>query len=155
MKTTLHLTLCLLISSFASCVRVPSATITDTYIEIVKPGQSLGLVEVAASKIDSSFGYPIGEREIVAYTIVDRKTHKMIAPDASVKMYFSKKHSKYCWEISPDIFSADVYYSDTITIKPYTWYRLGTEKYKFSVYFFLDEAKGVYMTKFKPDSGAY
>lgn len=145
------------ITSFllVGCMNMPTAKMTNTYIEIVKPGQSLGLVEIKAITIDSTFGYPAEERELVAYTIVDRKTHKMISPDASIKMYFNKKNDRYCWQVSPDLFSADAYYTDTITIKPYTWYRLSTEKYKFSVYFFLDETKGVYISKLKPYPGAY
>ena len=43
-------------------MKIPSATMTSTYIEVIKPGQSLGLVEVSALKIDSTFGYPIAER---------------------------------------------------------------------------------------------
>ena len=155
MRIVFYSICCLVSLLLTSCIKMPSATMTNTYIEIVKPGQSLGLVEVAALKIDSTFGYPIAEREIVAYTIVDRTTHKSISPNGSVKMYFNKKHGKYCWQVSPDLFSADVYYIDTLVLKPSTWYRLTTEKYKFSVYFFLDESKGTYISKLKPYPGAY
>lgn len=155
MKAVTYLSYCAASLLFVSCMKVPSAKMTDTYIEIIKPGQTLGLVEVKALKIDSTFGYPAEEREVLAYTIVDRKTHKSVNPNASINMYFNTKNDKYCWQISPDLFSANVYYSDTINIKPYTWYRLTTEKYHFSVYFFLKETKGVYLSKLKPNPGAY
>lgn len=128
---------------------------TDKYIEITEPGQMLGLVEIQALKIDSVHGYPIKEIEIMSYTIVHKKTHKMIDKDASVKMYFGIPNRKYCWQIRPDIFSADAYYSDTIYIKPFTWYRLATEKYNYTIYFYLDKIKGTYISKYKPNPGAY
>jgi hypothetical protein len=155
MKKILYILCCTISVQLFGCINTPIAKMTDKYIEVVRPGQILGLVEIDALKIDSTFGYPIKEREIVAYTIVDRKNHKRVSPNASIKMYFGDKNDKYCWEVSPDLFSAKVYHTDTLHIKPYTWYRLSTEKYKFSVYFYLDESKGVYKSILKPYPGAY
>lgn len=137
------------------CLKMPSVKITDSYIEIIKPGERFGLVEVKALMIDSTFGYPATEREVVAYSIVDRNTHKRLSPNASLKMYFKIKNDRYCWQVSPDLFSAEVYYTDTLNLKPYTWYRASTEKYHFSVYFFLDKVKGSYLSLLKPDPGAW
>lgn len=155
MSRRLNLLYCIIFFLLAGCAERPFVKMTDSYVEISRPGQILGLVEVEPVTIDTLFGYPEKEREIKAYTIVHRKTHKSLDPDAHVKMYFNTKHDEYCWQIRPDIFSAETYYADTINIKPNTWYRLSTEKFDFSVYFFLDQAKGSYTTSLKPDSGAY
>ena len=109
MKTILYLFFLAISSSFFSCDEPSSAKITDKYIEIVRPGGSLGLIEVKPLEIDSTFGYPTEEKEFVGYTIVHRKTHEPLNENASVKMYFNVKNDKYCWAIRPDPVSAVVY----------------------------------------------
>jgi hypothetical protein len=148
----------ILISSLlllGSCNKEPSAKMTDEYIEIVKPGQICGLVELKQAIVDSVLGYPVQEEDGIAYSIVERNSKKVINDNAAAKIYFSKKHKRYMWKIWDGLFLSDFYYSDTISLKPDTWYRLSTERYRFKIYFYWDKSKDIYITKAKPDSGAY
>ncbi len=54
-------------------------------MEVSKPGQIFGIIEVTPIKIDSTFGYPIEEKEVAAYTLVDRNTHKQIGDNSYCK----------------------------------------------------------------------
>jgi hypothetical protein len=135
------------------CLKAP--TMTEQYIEVIKPGQTLGLSKLKVEKIDTTFGYPLEEQEMVTYTVVNRISGKQVNGNASFKIYFSRKHIKYKWRVRNDPFLADYYDVDTIQIEPYTWYRLSTWKYGFYLYFFWDESKGTYIHKFKPKPGAW
>ena len=138
-----------------SCAKAPSLNMTNAYIEVIRPGDRFGLTELDVLKLDSTFGYPVDEKEIVGYTLVDRKTHEMLSPNGSAKVYFNAKNAKFCWRVRPDIFSAKVLYVDTINIKTQTWYRVSSERYHFDLYFFIDEKNGTYIRKLKPFPGAY
>ena len=137
------------------CYERPSAKITNEYIRIVKPGQSCGLVELKNVIIDSVLGYPIKEEAVVAYSIVKRSNKKQIDGNGEAKMYFNKQHKKYIWGVRYEQFLSDFRYADTIKIKSNTWYRLSTERYRYDVYYFWDEMKREYITKVKPDPGAF
>lgn len=139
----------------AGCFKAPTATMTDQYIEVANPGQILGLVKIKADKIDTTFGYPLEEQEMVAYTVVNRISGKQVNDNASFKIYFNRKYIKYKWRINEDPFLADYYDADTIQLEPYTWYRLTTEKYGFYVYFYWNKEEGTYVRKLKPKSGAW
>ena len=138
-----------------SCYHRSVAKITDEYIEVERPGQIFGLIELKDVIIDSILGYPIKSEDVSADTIVERKSKKQIDASASAKVYFNKKHRKYVWQIQDQPSLASLRYSDTIHIKPNTWYRLTAERYRYDVFFYLDEDKGVYMTRSRPDPGAY
>jgi hypothetical protein len=134
---------------------MPTASATANSIQIAHPGEGLGLLEVRSLKNDSIFGYPSEEVGIKSYTIVERKNFKKISPDAVFSIQFNKPHEKYCWKIRENANLADFHYSDTIILKPSTWYKLVTKKYKFSVYFSLDSSGALSFYELKPDSGAY
>lgn len=139
----------------AGCFKAPTATMTERYIEVVKPGQTMGLSKLKVDKIDTIFGYPLGEQEIVTYTVVNRINGKQVNGNSSFKIFFDRKHIKYKWRVREDPFLADYYDADTIRLEPYTWYRLSTWKYGFYLYFFWDVSKGTYVHKFKPKPGAW
>lgn len=141
--------------ALVGCFKVPTATITDQYIEVVKPGQVFGLVKIKVDKIDTTFGYPLEEQSISSYTVVNRISGKQVKGNASVKIYFNKKYIKYKWRVHKDSFLADYYDADTIQLEPYTWYRLSTEKYGFDVYFYWNKEEGTYVQKLKPKPGAW
>src|SRR5687767_14451257 len=92
--------------------------ITDDYIEISKPGQQFGIIEIEPTKIDSTFGYPAEYKTISGITLVDRNTHKQIDDNAKRKVYFLKRDKRYCWQIADDPTLAEYRYSDTIHLKP-------------------------------------
>lgn len=81
------------------CLRVPSADLTNRYLEVVRPGQRCGLVELSDVTLDSTFGYPVQEREGVAYSLANRRKLKVIKGNARVKVFFNKKHGKYVWKV--------------------------------------------------------
>jgi len=137
------------------CYERPSAKITNEYVHIVKPGQICGLVELKNVITDSILGYPIKEEAVIAYSIVKRSSKKKIDGNGEVKMYFNKQHKKYIWKVWDGQFLSDFRYADTIKLKSNTWYRLSTERYRYEVYYFWDEIKREYITKVKPDPGAF
>jgi len=139
----------------AGCFKVPTATMTDQYIEVTSPGQILGLVKIKADKIDTTFGYPLEEQTMTVYTVVNRVSGKQVNGNASFKIYFNRKYTKYKWRVREDPFLADYYGADTIRLEPYTWYRLTTEKYGFHVYFYWNKEEGTYVRKLKPKPGAW
>ena len=139
--------------SLAGCLRAPQAKITDQYIEITKPGHTLGIVEVIPEKIDSTFGYPSVEREIAAYSPVERESHETVEDNTSIKIYFEKPHQKYCWKIHENPFKGYFHYTDTFHIKPFTWYRLNTEYT--TIYLYWKGVRGDYITKYKSNPGAW
>jgi hypothetical protein len=124
-------------------------------VEVSKPGQIFGIIEVTPIKIDSTFGYPIEEKEVTAYTLVDRNTHKQIEDNSYCKIYFSKKNEHYIWQIQRDPFLANYIYSDTIKLKPNTWYRLTIENSAYHKYFYWSGAKAEYIIKEKPRTFNY
>jgi len=138
-----------------SCAKLPSVNMTDIYIEVNRPGDRFGIVELEVSKLDSTFGYPIEEKDLVAYTLVNRVTHETLSPNGSAKVYFNVKNKRYCWRIWPEKFSANKLFVDTIYIKPYTWYRVTTARVQFDLYFYIDAKTGTYIKKYKPFPGAY
>ena len=138
----------------AGCLRAPSADVTDEYIKVVKPGQTLGLVEIDAGNMDSTFGYQIDEREVAAYSIVDRGSHEDVNGDVSLKIYFEEYYANYCWKIQRVPFSG-FQFADTIHLKPFTWYKLVTENTNSINYLYWKGVKGEYVLKFKPKPGAW
>ena len=131
-------------------------TITDEFVEINKPGQQFGLIEIEALSIDSIFGYPNEERPIRAMTLMNRATGKQISDNSYAKVFFSKKNKKYSWSVRNNVFLADQVIKDTILIKPNTWYRLSKEKGTYNtIYFYWNGAKGDFITIVKPDPGAW
>jgi hypothetical protein len=137
-----------------SC-KSPSVEMTDEYIEVTKPGQRFGIVELVDVEMDSTFGYPIRAKELRAVTLVDRTTHKQISKGANEKVYFNKKNDRYCWQIANDIFLANYEYSDTIHLKPKTWYSVIIENTTYDKYFYWNGGKSNYLIKSKPRPGAF
>jgi len=145
-----------LVFLFVSGCRVSRMTITDEYVEIIKPGQRFGLVEIEALSFDSLFGYPTEERSIRSMTLVNRVTGKQIAHNARAKVFFDKKNVRYQWSIRANIFLADRELRDTIVIKPETWYRLSRERGAYhTIYFYWNGPVGDFKTIVKPDPGAW
>lgn len=56
-------------------------------------------------------------------------------------MFFLKKDDKYCWAKQNESSLAELDYSDTIQLKPFTWYKVITESYGFYPYFFWNGKK--------------
>jgi len=139
----------------AGCFKAPTATMTDQYIEVANPGQTLGLIKIKVDKVDTTFGYPLEEQSITSYTIVQRASGKQLYGSTGFKIYFNRRYRKYQWRVRKDPFLADYYDSDTIQLEPYTWYRLTTEKYGFHVYFYWNKEEGTYVQKLKPKPGAW
>ena len=139
---------------FQSCfLRVPALTITDKYIEVKNPGQSWAMAEVEALTLDSIFGYPKEEKFIRSYVFVKTTTDEPIENTAKQRMYFHNKKKKYKWKQYTDIMLQDFSYSDTINIKPFTWYVLMSSRAGYELYFYKN-AKG-YIVKEKPKPGAW
>ena len=136
-------------------LKTQSATMTIDYLEVVRPGESFGVVELKDVKLDSVLGYPIEETGGILFTLVNRRNYSKIDNNASIKIKFAEKYKKYCWKVIPDPFLSDYYFVDTIKIKPNVWYRLTTDKFHFDVYFFFDSIKQVSITKYKPFPGAW
>lgn len=143
------------ISSVLLTCTSPYVEVTDEYIEVNNPGQQFGIVEIVPSKFDSAFGYPNEERAIASMTLVDRTTHKRIDDNAKRKVYFLKKDSRYCWRIADNPGLAEYRFSDTIHLKPKTWYRVGIEKTAYDTYFYWNGVKGDFIVKSKPRPGAW
>lgn len=139
----------------SGCFDAPDLIITDQYIEVVKPGQSLGLSKLKVSKLDSIFCYPIEEREVTTYTVINRLSGEQVKGNTSFRIYFNKKYIRYKWQVYENPFLADHYYVDTIRLEPYTWYRLSSELYSASVYFYWNKDEGTYVRRYKPDPGAW
>ena len=129
--------------------------ITDDFIEVSKPGQIFGMVEVAPTKFDTTFGYPIEYKTLTAMTLVDRKTHKQIDDNAKRKVYFLRSDKRYCWQIANDPTLAEYKYSDTIHLKPKTWYHIVIENTTYTTFFYWNGIKGDYIIKSKPRPGAW
>jgi len=149
-----YLTILCLTCLFASC-KTASVKITDEYIEVVKPGQQFGIVELQVLNFDTTLNYPMKEKEISTFTLVERKTHEQINDNADVKVFFQKKNDKYCWAKQNESSLANLFYSDTIKLKPFTWYRVTTENYGFYSYFYWNGKKGDFAVRLKPKSGAW
>jgi hypothetical protein len=129
---------------------------TDEFVEISRPGQVFGLIEIEAIKMDSVFGYPSEEREIRSMTLISRRTGKQIAPNSYAKIYFGKKNNHYRWRIRHEVSLADFVETDTILLKPNTWYRLSREIGVYNTeYFYWTGIKGDFIVKSKPDPGAF
>ena len=140
--------------SFLAC-KTPHSNFTVEFVEITRPGQIFGIVEVTPIRFDSTFGYPTEEKEVAAYTLVDRNTHKQIGDDSYCKIYFSKQNDRYIWQIQSDPFLANYTYSDTIKLKPKTWYRLTIETSAYHTYFNWTGTKGEYIIKEEPRTFNY
>jgi hypothetical protein len=138
-----------------SCFVGPSATINDQYIEVTNPGQDFGLVEVDPIEFDKTFGYPSKETPIVSYSLVNRNSGAKVEDNASIKIYFSRKHRRYQWKVREKPELSDYYLSDTIKLKTDTWYRLTTAKYGFEIYYFQSKDSKTYQVKLKPKPGAW
>ena len=126
---------------------------TDEYIAINKPGQTFGIIEIIPTQFDSTYGYPIEEKELRAYTLVDRDTHTQINNETYRKVYFTKKDDRYCWQIQNDLFLGEYQYSDTIHFRPKTWYRFSTANTTDEKYFYWNGDKGDFVIKSKPKPG--
>ena len=136
-------------------LKSPSATMTKDYLEVVRPGDNFAVVELKEVKLDSVLGYPIEETPGMSFTPLKRRDYEKIDGNESIKIKFAKKYKDYCWRIFPDPFFSDHYYRDTIAIKANTWYRVTTDNFHFSVYYFFDSVKQSSITKLKPFSGAW
>ena len=139
---------------FTGCINAPYAYMTNEYIEIAKPGQTVSIVELVNVKIDSIMDYPIEETAVMSFVPI-KVTKKKINENARFQINFNKPDNEHMWKVTPDIFFADHYFSQTINIKPNTWYKLYTEKYLYTVYFFGDSLKDVNIIKLKPKPGAW
>lgn len=129
--------------------------ITDEYIDISKPGQQFGIIEIVPTKMDTTFGYPDEYNTISGITLVDRNTHKQIDDNAKRKIYFLKRDKRYCWQIADDPTLAEYRYSDTIHLKPKTWYTVVIERTTYDKYFYWNGTKGDFIIKSKPRPGAW
>ncbi len=45
-------------------MKFPKAYMTDEYVEVIKPGQTFGIIEIIPLNIDSTFGYPKEEKKL-------------------------------------------------------------------------------------------
>ena len=138
-----------------SCTIYPSCSITDKYIEVSRPGNTFGLVEVAPVTFDSLLGYPLKETEVLSYSLIDRDSRESVGPNSLFKVFFNIRNKKYCWLIQENKNNAVDRYVDTIQIKKNTWYRLTTEKSESYTYFYWRGDEGNYVIRLKPKSGAY
>ncbi len=133
------------------CVHEKSfVRITDEYIE-VKNDPKLGVIyEIEVKKIDSIFKYPIEETVVSIYSIVDRRTKKLIKGSPSIKLYFSKHYKEYYWRIMYNPTIVDYIFQDTFVLKKKRWYKIRNENDRNELYFFWSGIKGNYITKIKP-----
>jgi hypothetical protein len=130
--------------------------INDEFVEINKPGQSFGLIEIDALSIDSTFGYPSEEKPLRAMTLINRSTGAPLSDNSYAKVFFSKRNSRFVWRVQNDVFLADYIQKDTITIKPKTWYRLSKDKGTYNtLYFYWNGSKGDLITLSKPNPDAW
>lgn len=156
MRNNTIITLLLIPHFFWGCfLRAPSATMTDQYVWVRNPGQYWGLSEVQAVEMDSLFNYPSKEEYLVSYSVVKRKNNKQVEGYSNLKAFFRKKNNRYYWKVRRMTLLADYKLNDTISLKPYTWYKLSTERYNFIVYFYWNGSKGDYILKEKPKPGAW
>lgn len=153
----LHLFLIIIITS----ILLPGCSesymnITDEFVEINKPGQSFGLIEIEALSMDSTFGYPSEEKPVRIITLISRSTGASIPDNAHAKVFFSKRNSTYMWKVRNDVILADYIQQDTISIKPKTWYRLSKDRGTYNtIYFYWKGTKGDFITLSKPNPGAW
>jgi hypothetical protein len=130
--------------------------ITDEFIEISEPGQMFGLHEIVPIKIDSLFGYPLEEKYITSMTLVSRKTGKQIKGNTYAKVFFGKRNNLYRWRIYDKVNISEYIETDTIVLKPKTWYRISKETGVYNTqYFYWNGGKGNFIVKTKPNPGAW
>jgi hypothetical protein len=129
--------------------------ITDEYIEVSKPGQRFGLIEIEALKMDSIFHYPSEEKIVRAMTLIKRRTGKQIGGDDYAKIIFGEKNKRFYWRVYKE--PANEYLdSDTVLLKSKTWYRLTKETGVYNTYYFYwNGNKGDFIRKVKPNPGAW
>jgi len=146
----------IVIISMQSCIfRVPSLKITDKFIAISKPGSSWALVEINKVELDSIFGYPKEDGFVRSFTIVEKKAGKKIPPNSKVKIFFANTNKRYEWKIYNDFYLQSYHLTDSIVIKPNSWYALGSDNCSYRLYFYWTGKEGDYFVKEKPKPGAW
>ena len=80
---------------------------------------------------------------VSATTLVDRNTHKQIDGNANRKVFFLKRDKKYCWQIADRSSLAENRYSDTIHLKPKTWYHIVIERTTYDKFFYWNGTKEI------------
>ncbi len=151
-----YLPVILLTLTLQSCfLRPPSLTLTDQYIQLKNPGQSWALMELKEVKLDSIFGYPKQEVFVKSYIIVKTKDGRKIRDHSKIKLYFNNSNRKYQWKHFHDFTLQQTSLSDSIALKPFTWYSLSSSKASYELYLYSKGTKGDYIVKEKPNPGAW
>lgn len=146
----------LLVLLFVSGCSESSLQMTDQFVEVNKPGQGFGIIEVKALSIDSVFGYPSEIIEVKAITLIDRRTKKMIGENSYAKVFFGKKNRRYHWRTRNNVVKVDYVDSDTIALKAKTWYRVSKERGTYGTeYFYWEGTRNDFKTFVVPDPGGW
>lgn len=136
---------------FQSCFfRQSSIDITDKYLKISSPGQSWYFAEIKPLAMDSVLGYPIDDIAIVNYNIVYRKNNSRIDGNKKVKIYFNRVYKRYRWRYFREYSEYGKLYCDTITLKPFTWYSLGSSNFNYDTYFYWNGKEGDFIIRYRP-----
>lgn len=139
-----------------SCfLRAPSLSMTDKYMTVVNPGDSWFLAEVQPVTMDSAFNYPADTRVVLNYNLVKRRNNASINGNKYLKINFNKRYARYKWMYYYDYKDRNHYFSDTLALKPFTWYNLFSRNYGFEIYFYWNGKKNDYTMKVKPKPGAW
>jgi hypothetical protein len=140
--------------NLCSISKAPFASINDNCVEAANIGQHLTFVELNTPK-DTTFADLKNDDVYTSYVLAHRTTGETPDGTIRVKIFFSKKHRDYIWQVYRDMFSAAFTTQDTIQLKKNTWYRLSSEKYGFYTYFYWNGKPGEYITKVRPKTGAW